>query len=127
MLWLLLRSGVEHLRNSTHGFVKPPHIQLDGADRDTKDTNTTFGNLPQLALPQLVLAITALTNFHVQVINRLSSGYPIWYLAVARWLITQNTAQRKEPGHMTAQWVCRGLIVYAIVQGALFANFLPPA
>ncbi|KAJ4295336.1 ER membrane glycoprotein subunit of the GPI transamidase complex-like protein [Kalmusia sp. IMI 367209] len=127
MLWLLLRSGIDHLRNPAHFSVKPRHIQPDGADRDTKDLNTTSGNLPQLALPQLVLAITAISNFHVQVINRLSSGYPIWYLAVARWLIAHDTAQRKEQEHRAAQWVCRGLVVYAIVQGALFANFLPPA
>ncbi|PGH08492.1 hypothetical protein AJ79_05981 [Helicocarpus griseus UAMH5409] len=39
--------------------------------------------LYRLAIPQAVLAALALTNFHVQIINRLSSGYPLWYWYIA--------------------------------------------
>ena len=80
-----------------------------------------------MALPELVLAITASTNFHIQVINRLSSGYPIWYLTVAEWTTTQASMPKKNQGRTLSAWVIRGAIVYAITQGALFANFLPPA
>jgi phosphatidylinositol glycan class V len=57
----------------------------------------------RLALPQLALASAALMSFHVQVITRLSSGYPLWYLVLAQD------------------------IMYAIIQTPLYAYFLPPA
>ena len=122
MLWLLVRSGLEHY---LHSGQTNPTI----GDKNIHRQKLAFGNLPQLALPQLVLAITAATNFHVQVINRLSSGYPVWYLAVARYIMGQNgpAALQNKLSPWVSQWVCRGLIMYAIIQGALFASFLPPA
>lgn len=122
MLWLLIHSGLEHYLQSSH--IKPT---VD--DKDSQKPKSAFGNLPQLALPQIALAVAAATNFHVQVINRLSSGYPVWYLVVARWIIARNglTTSKDKPAPQVSQWICRGLIMYALIQGALFANFLPPA
>lgn len=74
--------------------------------------------LLRLALPQFTLACAALTTFHVQVITRLSSGYPLWYIALA-----SDIYDRK----WTAQSLVRWFVMYALVQGALFAKFLPPA
>ncbi|KAF2754035.1 mannosyltransferase [Pseudovirgaria hyperparasitica] len=80
-----------------------------------------------LMIPQVTLALLALTNFHIQIITRLASGYPLWYMAVAMWLISSpNVVEKKRPS-VSASLVVRFMVVYAMVQGALFANFLPPA
>ncbi|EGC43190.1 proteasome activator subunit 4 [Histoplasma capsulatum var. duboisii H88] len=42
--------------------------------------------LYRLAIPQAVLTVLALTNSHVQIINRISSGYPLWYWYIAHSL-----------------------------------------
>ncbi|KAF2261594.1 GPI mannosyltransferas-like protein 2 [Lojkania enalia] len=126
MLWLLSVTSAIVLsdiwRHSTEDVPKPY------ADRDVvrKFPNTGFCNLPELALPQLVLTITAATTFHVQIINRLSSGYPIWYLVAAEW-ISESKTSSKERRHTISEWVTRGIVMYSLTQGMLFANFLPPA
>lgn len=80
---------------------------------------------PELAIPQLVLAIAAITNFHVQIVNRIASGYPTWYAMVAVWLVSGSLQGTKHDRRSC--WVIRGMIMYGLVQGMLFANFLPPA
>lgn len=101
-----------------------------------------------LAAPQLVLAILALTNFHVQIINRLCSGYPIWYIVLAIFLTSKSSqgkdsrslkSQRPLPdsssGYLVSylrkregqQWIFSSMVIYAIVQGGLYASFMPPA
>jgi phosphatidylinositol glycan class V len=104
---------------------------------------TVFSHVtPRLALPQLILAATAATSFHVQIINRISSGYPVWYILLAIAMSTSSTgwgkptAQKRIPtsaksGLLLQQkhlgWIVRGMVMYAIVQGGLYASFLPPA
>lgn len=90
----------------------------------------------RFALPQLVLAALALTNFHVQIINRISSGYPVWYMVMAMALHSSGRGGKAGPPAFTGaygvnlntlQWAVRGMVMYAIVQGGLYASFLPPA
>lgn len=76
----------------------------------------------RLALPQLTLAVLALTSFHVQIITRISSGYPLWYLVLAREITDGNTNNAR-----FAKWTVRWMVMYALIQGVLFASFLPPA
>lgn len=106
--------------------------------------------LRRLALPQLTLAVMAATSFHVQIVNRISSGYPLWYIVLAVAIhfrpMTDSTmgngdlkvrpTSRTEGGRSLSasvlrgrrlQFVIRGLALYAIVQGGLYASFLPPA
>lgn len=71
-----------------------------------------------LALPQLVLAVLALTSYHVQIITRISSGYPLWYIWLAFKL--QDRPRR-------ASLVIRWMVIYALIQAGLYACFLPPA
>ncbi|KAF2137013.1 glycosyltransferase family 76 protein [Aplosporella prunicola CBS 121167] len=80
------------------------------------------------ALPQLALAALALTNFHVQIINRVSSGYPLWYMAIAGGLNEKSQLHSLAiaPKHKS-NWILRLMIIYSVVQGGLFASFLPPA
>lgn len=77
----------------------------------------------RLAIPQAILAVLAFTSFHVQIITRLSSAYPIWYFMLARAIVER----RKWFGWLTPEHVIRWMVVYALVQGALFTSFLPPA
>lgn len=96
--------------------------------------------LRQMALPQIALAILALTNFHVQIINRISSGYPLWYIVLAIAITTTEVSHdTKTSGgsvlsgisylsnRKTQRWIVQFMIMYAMIQGGLFASFLPPA
>ncbi|KAI4124990.1 MAG: hypothetical protein LQ347_005520 [Umbilicaria vellea] len=75
----------------------------------------------RLAIPQLVLAVMTLTTYHVQIITRLSSGYPVWY-----WWLASMMSQNREMVVFGKKWqlarvITRWMVVYAIVQGGLFS------
>lgn len=72
----------------------------------------------RLALPQLLLGTLAITNYHVQIITRLASGYPWTYI----WL-----AERAVTGKKEAKFSVRFFVMYGLIQAGLFASFLPPA
>ncbi|KAL2350110.1 GPI mannosyltransferase 2 [Cryomyces antarcticus] len=103
----------------------------NSTSRETAATNTFARHcLRRLAVPQLVLAVLAFTNFHVQIVNRIASGYPVWYLGIAVMLDdAQSSYQSGRLKGMSrkAEWTVRAMIMYAIIQGGLFASFLPPA
>lgn len=127
MLWLLSTSSVTVLR----GLPYQPTAKIDvrRGPESAANTATEPGpcDFPHLALPQLVLAITAATNFHVQIINRISSGYPVWYLVMATWIVNRQATEEKGVKDSFGEWAVRLMILYSIVQGMLFAAFLPPA
>lgn len=94
--------------------------------------------LRRLAAPQLILAVMAATSFHIQIVNRISSGYPLWYLTLAIRLCSgseilggespKGTRQNSKTAPLQGtEWIVRGMIMYAIIQGGLYASFLPPA
>ena len=112
--------------------------------------------LPRFALSQLLLVAMAAVGFHVQILMRISSGYPIWYFIIAMEISAQSWyaqesgtgSQEAQKGHEERHWkpalfrlfnnfdripsvapevLVRTMIVYAIVQAALYASFLPPA
>lgn len=76
--------------------------------------------LLSLSIGQGLLALLAFTSYHVQIISRLSSAYPIWYLWVAQSL--SSKAAGNFPRHVVMY-----MVLYATIQGVLFASFLPPA
>ncbi|KAE8321779.1 GPI mannosyltransferase 2 [Aspergillus sergii] len=97
--------------------------------------------LRSLAAPQITLAILTFLKHHVQIITRMSSGYPVWYLWLAHALVEGHSLATSEKVD-----VCQGkketqimkqyryarmtvfyMIVYSLIQGVLFASFLPPA
>ncbi|KAL4735702.1 GPI mannosyltransferase 2 [Aspergillus similis] len=84
--------------------------------------------LEKLAVVQLVLAAMALTSYHVQIINRISSGYPLWY-----WYLANQALKIPDPSSSAARnsslfmVSLQTMVIYALVQGVLFASFLPPA
>jgi phosphatidylinositol glycan class V len=124
MLWLLITSGLRVLRGLGQPLLHGRPIPQDGVTLGLKAVAHYF---PELALPQLVLALAAITSFHVQIVNRLASGYPTWYMMIATWIVDEHTMPNSAKIQQRNQWVVRGMLTYAIAQGMLFANFLPPA
>lgn len=85
------------------------------------------GIVQYLAIPQMILAILALTTYHVQIITRLSSGYPVWYWWLASMIVENHGLFLLGRKRNMAKFIVRWMIVYALIQGGLFASFLPPA
>lgn len=89
--------------------------------------------MARLALPQAILAILALTSFHVQIINRISSGYPIWYIVLAIAVQIGTNTETPGAGRLYtalsghASLLVRASIMYAVIQAGLYASFMPPA
>lgn len=79
------------------------------------------------AVPQMVLAVLALTTYHVQVITRISSGYPALYWWLASLFMRVQRSNWLGIEFNTGKFITRWMIIYAVVQGGLFAGFLPPA
>ena len=121
-LWMLLVSSAWACTYPASSIFTVPKNFSTVANLD-KDS------LIRLAMPQVVLALAAFTSYHVQIINRLSSGYPLWYI----WLASAIAEPAKQPHDNlirrggTPQLIVRSIAIYAIVQGGLFASFLPPA
>jgi GPI mannosyltransferase 2 len=95
--------------------------------------------LRSFAVPQFLLAVLALTSYHVQIITRISSGYFVWYFWLAALLMetsnfvsTDNSQSPKkliatELGLFSPTEVIRYMVLYAAVQAGLYSSFLPPA
>jgi GPI mannosyltransferase 2 len=83
--------------------------------------------LRRLAVPQVLLASMALLSYHVQIVTRLSSAYPLWYI----WLFSKIKRLGRKGAtdmyHIDPKTLVRWMVIYAMVQAALFASFLPPA
>ncbi len=126
MLFILLRSGTWALQGCSS--------TVSNADKGKQDNIEVSPPLRinqaiahRFALPQIFLAALALTSYHVQIITRLSSGYPLWY-----WWLASLILEDRKTSFMGRKWsaafvISRWMVIYAIVQGGLFASFLPPA
>ncbi|CAK4032419.1 glycosyltransferase family 76 [Lecanosticta acicola] len=136
MLGVLLLTGYVALTRSE--LITSTHYALNhgGKTKPTAGETRAFTHaMARFALPQVVLAMLALTNFHVQIINRISSGYPVWYIVLA---IAMHGAAAAAPEarkstpilnwlSRKSEWIVRGAIMYAVIQGGLYASFMPPA
>jgi phosphatidylinositol glycan class V len=130
MLAVMFLSGFWALRGVRSFGTDGVGLSSAVGPKDTPTNSELVGapvtEVQGMAIAQLLLAFLALTNYHVQIITRISSGYPVWYWWVASQIV--RSAQTKR-GHGKA-WsdiVIRYMIVYAIVQGGLYASFMPPA
>jgi phosphatidylinositol glycan class V len=110
MIFVLIRSGWEVMR------VRKEDPR--GAYSSTIPTEIVW-IVRVAAFSQLFLAGLAVLNHHVQVITRLSSGYPIWYM----WLAGKLIDGKSKMGMRITYF----MIMYASIQAVLFASFLPPA
>jgi len=91
---------------------------------DTNSVNASL--LRRLALPQIVTALLAITTFHVQIINRISSGYALWHILLASTALDTNTSTAWSKSFWVGIGI-RSMIGYGMVQAVLFSSFLPPA
>jgi phosphatidylinositol glycan class V len=107
MLVVLVKSGAEQLRS-------PGRLSRD----QSVESSRLLSLVQSAAAAQILLAVLAATSYHVQIITRISSGYPLWYWQVAGWLIR---------GEKTGNRVVMFMVIYASIQGVLFTSFLPPA
>jgi phosphatidylinositol glycan class V len=89
--------------------------------------------ISRLAVIQIILAAMAVLSYHVQIITRLSSAYVVWYWWVGICLLDEGCAMKRSTGKGDAGcqsksiWIVRWMVMYGLVQGVLFAGFLPPA
>ena len=132
MLYILFRSAV-------WGWTQAPKLPLrtPAKMKGSKDLPsssppdiwllTTRDIVGRFALPQFILAVLALTSYHVQIINRISSGYPVWYWWLATTIVDQHEVQLFGRRWNTAKVGLRWMVLYATIQGGLFSSFLPPA
>lgn len=93
-------------------------------------------SLLPLALVQAVLALLAVTNYHIQIITRLASGYPVWYIFIGLAIqsgsgndqdMTNGNIKRLLSLPVSSRTVVGWMVFYGVIQAALFASFLPPA
>lgn len=139
MMAILLGTGISAtMPKQLTAFARDVVADSEEADKDLDadgEQQRRFASMmARFALPQLVLVVLALTSFHVQIINRISSGYPVWYIVLALAIhADKSELAEKRRGPFLAwlsrnsTWIVRIMAMYAIVQGGLYASFLPPA
>jgi len=135
VLITLVYTSMKVLVTSTDLASQKPNQQAErpGTTIDLLEPHS-LDMLKRLALPQLLLSTLALTNYHIQIISRLSSGFVIWYMLLASNILEEDTKLVGKGPQVDQQklwaWgksVIRWSIGYALVQAVLFGGFLPPA
>lgn len=127
---------------------KPRNVQAGStvADRldTTNDVHRFVDCMRAFSVLQALLSLLALTNFHIQITNRISSGYPVWYMILAILLTSSGHQSTNETPasslhsisarlvsglrkRSAQQWIFSSMLLYALVQGGLYASFMPPA
>lgn len=126
MLFVLFRSGIWALQGCSSSEISADKVNQEIVEV-CPPLRITQAIARRIATPQIVLAVLALTSYHVQIVTRLSSGYPVWY-----WWLASLILEDHKSSFMGRKWgpafvISRWMVMYAIVQGGLFASFLPPA
>ncbi len=118
MITLMAVSGFWALRHQTNENSSSLKIHDEGENLSGEDPEG-FPLLRNMAISQLALTLLTLTTAHVQIITRISSANPVWL-----WYLA---AQFRGGNSSLGRSFVRFMVIYAIVQGGLFASFLPPA
>lgn len=117
MLLVMARSGIDLWAVAT------AKKDVNGKQVSSDSVNPRLAPLLQcMAASQLLLAFMAFTSYHVQIVSRLSSAYPVWYWWLAQGLGSSDGSRSKLAGGLVVF-----MVMYASIQGILFASFLPPA
>ena len=116
MISLMTVSGFWALNYKKNEEILSSKLQAEGKMRREPEG---FPIIRNLAVSQLLLTLLTVTTAHVQIITRISSAYPVWLWYVA--------AACREGNSPLAGNITRFMVIYSIVQGGLFASFLPPA
>lgn len=118
MISLMTVSGLWALSYKTNEDLRLSKLQEESRKLGAEQPEP-FPILRNLAVSQLLLTLLTLTTAHVQIITRISSAYPVWL-----WYLATQFREGNSPW---AGNVVRFMVIYGIVQGGLFASFLPPA
>jgi phosphatidylinositol glycan class V len=111
MLYVLARSGMAQL--------------MSRASAENARSERLVGLVKSAAAAQALIAAFTLTSHHVQMITRMGSGYPLWYLWLAGQLSRDDKPLAK--GGFPSSGFVMFMVMYASIQAVLFASFLPPA
>lgn len=128
MLLIMILSAL-WIRSQVENVPSVKQLEADTSRASTQDGWISLVGLAsarRFAVPQLVLGVLALTNYHVQIITRISSGYPLWYW----WLASKIDAQRSlrlAKWDIPVEWAVKWMVLYSLIQAGLFTAFLPPA
>lgn len=125
-LYVLIKTSLDviHVQTTEQGNIYALNL---------RKPNQTL--LLYLTVPQLILSGLAITNYHVQIITRLSSALPIWYIVIAAALVSETSRTAESRGQSKVSdasgYLRKGLIRfflgYQLVQAVLYGGFLPPA
>ncbi|KAK4151926.1 GPI mannosyltransferase 2 [Chaetomidium leptoderma] len=107
MLMILVKSGLERLTDRRFPVADKP-----------AESARLLSLVQSTAAAQVLLAVLAATTYHVQIITRISSGYPLWY-----WWLAGSVIRGEKTGTRNVMF----MIIYATIQAVLFSSFLPPA
>ncbi|KAE8451564.1 hypothetical protein EG329_003637 [Mollisiaceae sp. DMI_Dod_QoI] len=101
---------------SGKGF--PQATKTDGAKAsEIALTEGETNVICNMAVSQLILVVLTSTTAHVQIITRISSAYPVWL-----WYLAMFAREGKLPSMFV-----KFMVLYGLIQGGLYASFLPPA
>ncbi|KAG7431904.1 GPI mannosyltransferase 2 [Fusarium oxysporum f. sp. raphani] len=112
MLTILIKSGTEVMRGPSRGL----RAMISGTDEQFRLLVRT------LAAVQTLLAVLAITNYHVQIISRISSAYPVWYWWVASCLMD---SQRQNLGYGIIMFIITLTHTHSIKASLLFPQPTP--
>ncbi|KAJ0110133.1 hypothetical protein J7T55_000565 [Diaporthe amygdali] len=101
-------------------FFQGSRVSKEHGPASNLDSSRLVLVVRSMAFAQVLLAAMTFTSYHVQIITRLSSGYPAWYWWLAACLKSPKTR------NMGSGFVVF-MVMYASIQAVLFASFLPPA
>lgn len=126
-LWAIRVSLVRHLDLLSSSYAPSSAVAAKSKPPAWSPSKLTKQCLVRFALPQLILAVLALSSFHVQIITRISSGYVVWYWWLASAVVADSRVGKAKGVSKLPKLTVRWMVVYGIVQGGLFSSFLPPA
>ncbi|KDN66315.1 putative mannosyltransferase [Colletotrichum sublineola] len=121
VLALLIVSGWHVTMTTPSGLPRTP---TDDKTLPQQRNDTRSALVFSMAAAQVLLAVLAITTYHVQIITRIASGYAVWYWWAADCLLDDGAdGKRRDLGRKIVTYS----VMYAAIQGVLFASFLPPA
>ncbi|KAK6222414.1 mannosyltransferase [Colletotrichum tabaci] len=120
VLGLLIVSGWDVMSRPS-GLARSPTAERQATPPRNGATSPLVFSMATI---QVLLAVLAITTYHVQIITRIASGYAVWYWWVAGCLLDDGAdGKRRDLGNKIVTFS----VMYAAIQGVLFASFLPPA
>jgi phosphatidylinositol glycan class V len=115
MFAILIASGAWAIRYlPDQGSAQAGKIDREAEKELSRERTNVLRNM---AISQLFLVLLTLTTAHVQIITRISSAYPVWL-----WYLSKSSGEGRLLGAFA-----KFMVLYCIIQGGLYASFLPPA